>query len=335
MARSIVGAIFVAVLTGCATTPPRVEHGQAPRAKSAAPEGKRTPLLGGRLAFRIPDGARILPRRTSIMAAEQSSDEETRVVLVPGQGDMARFVMMADEVFALGTGDVVADARHWLVGKGEHGKLEPLVAGPGLHVAAFVPEGQRSGSPLCVLELLVERADRTTAEVGFYILPEMAGERARWTARARSIAGTLTAGEHALALSAEHRIDLGEKRVLVVRSPAPSVLTSQPGPDFLVLHLRTLGHIGDLRSAMGVYIGGYPSYQFEQAGVPAAQVQKVAGKLLGHDVQWMRWTARNVVMLEAMTKLDAHEILHVFAHGSAPDADALKTAAEQMTLTGP
>lgn len=298
-----------------------------------APQGKRTPLLGGRLVFRMPDGARIEPRRTSIMAARQSSDEETRVVLVPGKGDLARFVMMANELFALGTGDAVADLKQ-LDGPGEHAKVEQLVAGGGLHVAAVVPGNQRSDSPLCVLLLLVERPDRTAVQLAFFVLPEMAGERAQWTARAKAISRSLTAGAHGLALSSEHRVDLGGGRVLVVRSPAPSVLTRQPGPDFLVVHLRELNRIGGLPAAMGIYIGGYPSYQFEQAGVPAAQVQKVAGKLLGHDVKWMRWTDQDVVMLEAMTKLDDHEVLHVFVHGTAADAAALRSAAEHMTLTG-
>lgn len=342
MKRSIlsiaVAASIALALGACGGGPTTgtVAPTSASETRKPPPAAGRTPLLGGRLTVALPAEARVAPRRRSIMAAEESDEEETRVILAPGAGDLARFVMLARETFVTGTGDAPADARLWLRESGERARVEPIAAGEGLSVAAIVPQtAARGDAPLLVLALLVERPDKTIAEVGFYILPEMAGERAKWDARARAVAGSLAAGQNALVATRDHRVDVGGGRALALRSPEPFVLTRQPGPDFLVFRIRSLRPIGRPPSAIGVYVGGHPSYQFEQAGIAPADVQKISGKLLGNDVEWMRWTEEDVVMLEAMTRVGEHDVVHVFLYAEPARLDALKAAAEGMTLLGP
>ena len=324
---------LVLLLFGCGGAQPAPKPAGDGQPKAPAAAGSTASLLGGRLSVWLPAGAKVAPRRRSIMSAEESDEEETRVILVSGDGDLARFVMLARETFTRGTGDAVADARTWLSASKERASVGRIAAGAGLDVAGVVPEQPSGQGPLLVLAALVERPDRTIAEIGFYILPEMAAERAEFEGRARDIVKSLTAGKSTLPQKRDHRIAV-DGSTLSVSLPEEFVLTRQPGPDFLVFRLRALRTIGQPPAAIGIYFGGHPSYQYQQQEIPDSGVSRSPGKLLGKDVEWLTWKAEDVTMHEAIAELGEHDFVHVFLYAEQDRLAALKTAVEAMQLSG-
>lgn len=309
--------------------------GETP-AISPAPEagalGDRLALLGDRLRLRGPPGAKVVPRGHSIMAADASNDEETRVVLVPGVGEQAKFVLLARESFAYGTGDVDADAKTLLGKEADELRIERTKLGAGLAGVELIPKRDLdSHGALFVLGAVIERADKTLCELSFYITSDMVAERPAWTKRAREILASVEPGNGKLPGATKHRLDTGQGQVLVIEFPRQTVLTRQEGPDFWVYRLRELGKIGESMPSVGLYIGGHPSHQFKQAGVADARVKKRSGRLLGKTIDWYTWTSQEGDQVsEAIAPLGKHDRLHVFVTGSTKKAQELQRAVEAM-----
>lgn len=301
---------------------------------SAAPLGDRIPLLGDRVRVQGPAGAKVAPRGHSIMAADTSNDEETRVVLVPGAGEQAKFVLLARESFAFGTGDVAADAKVLLGKEADQLRIENTKVGAGLSAVALVPKRDLdSHGALFVLGAVVERADKTLCELSFYITSDMVSERAEWTTRARTILATAEAGSGKLPGATKHRLDTGQGQVLAIEFPRQTVLTRQEGPDFWVYRFRELGKLGESMPTVGLYIGGHPSHQFKQAGVSDNKVKKQSGRLLGKTTDWYTWTSKDGDQIsEAMAPLGKHDRVHVFVTGPGSKTGELKRALENMRL---
>jgi hypothetical protein len=350
--RGLALALFWAAI-GCGGAaplpdPPRVEPtGKAPTTADAPPapttpeappdaaRGDRLPLLGDRLRLRAPEGAKIAPRGRSIMAADASNDEETRVILVPGAGEMAKFVLLARESFLYGTGDVPRDAKALLGKDGLDLRIESVKVGAGLSAVALVPKRDLdSHGALFVLGAVIEREDKTLCELSFYILSDMVSERPEWTTRAREILATVEPGNGKLPGATKHRLDTGSGHVLTLVLPRQSVLTRQEGPDFTVYRLRELGKIGDSMPTIGVYVGGHPSHQFKQAGISDKRVKKQSGKLLGKATDWYTWTSENGDQIsEAMATAGKRDRVHVFVTGPQKKHAELRRALEAMSLS--
>jgi hypothetical protein len=290
-------------------------------------------LLGGRLRATVPPGAALAPRRRNVMAAEEASTEESRVILVPGDGERARFVMLAREGFELGSRDPVKDAQVLVrEDREERYRIEPLQVGSGLKAASFVPEGRAHGKgPLLVLGALLEQPDNTIQTVLFFILPEMASERASWEVKARAIAMTLSAAGKAL----EHpaglkRLDSGAGSDLVLELPRGYVVNQQQGPDFVVYHVRKLTRVGAPPALLGLYIGGHPSYQYKQNERGEEGLTRSKGALLGQPVEWLSWDLPEggLRMIEGMSKLGERDFVHAFATGDPSTLPELRALAE-------
>jgi hypothetical protein len=301
---------------------------------TAGPLGDAIPLLGDRLRVRAPEGAKIAPRGHSIMAADTSNDEETRVVLVPGTGEMAKFVLLARESFAYGTGDVVADAKV-LLGKEAAGlRIENAKVGAGLTAVALVPKRDLdSHGALFVLGAVVERADKTLCELSFYITSDMVAERPEWTQRAHGILASAAAGNGKLPGAKKHQLDTGQGQLLALEFPRQTVLTRQEGPDFWVYRFREIGKLGESMPTVGLYIGGHPSHQFKQANVSDKKVKKQSGRLLGKPTDWYTWTSEDGDQIsEAIAPLGKHDRVHVFVTGPAKQQGELRRSLEAMRL---
>lgn len=298
----------------------------APTAPAQAAGGVRVPLLDGRLTVELPAGMRLEPRAHDLMAAEASGEDETRAVTDVGD---VRFVMMTYELYLTAGGDLPAAAAAEEKAENEpSGKLEPLAVARPLVAYAEVPApGQPVEDANLVLSVWVASADHTVQLVAFYVNPAGAADLARWTALARRIAGTLAAGPRKLDLAAGDR-KLGD---LTIRVPSGWTLATQPGPDFAVYHLRALGTLGGAASSTcSVYVGDYPSYQYEQAGIDAAKVASSPGTLLGASVEWKTWSTPDASMTEAMAPHGGEKV-HVFcAAKSETDLAALRSIAETL-----
>ena len=302
----------------------------APAAAGPGPAGLAadTPqeLLGGRLTVKLPKAMALVPRAHDIMSAPESGEDETRAMLDLGS---ARFVMMTYEPYLAAGPDfkaaVAAEAKAEAM---TVDKIEPVaVAKPLVAFAVVPPAPKGSEDANLLLSVWIESADHTAQLVEFYVNPDGAKDAAAWTALARRIATTLAPGKRKLDLAAGAR-KLGD---LTLAVPAGWSLATQAGPDFTVYHLRALGTLGgDGPSTCGVYVGDFPSFQYEQAGIDTKTVKSTPGKLLGTKVDWKTWSTAQAAMTEAMAPHGGAKV-HVFCTAKT-DASlgALRAMAETL-----
>lgn len=291
-------------------------------------------LLAGRLRMRVPAGARTEARQRSIMAAPESAQHETRIVLDAG-GE--RLVMMTYELFATAGNDLAAAVRKDLAGGTTPPTVEALNV-PGLRAVAVVPAAlDLTREAILILGVYVALPDATVQSLAFFINPNAARDVPGATALARRIAATLTAGPARLASQAGPR-RLSDGLSLTV--PAGYIATSQAGPDFVIHHLRKLSPLGQPAARLGVYVGGHPAYQHRQSDEAPAAVKQTAGKLLGRDIEWHTWTrgeaSEQLTTMEAILPLSGTAanhglLLHVFLTGATePELAELRKIAESL-----
>jgi hypothetical protein len=282
-------------------------------AVQAAPSsGEAAEVLAGHLVVDLPSGAIDAPRRASIMAAPQSSTDETRIVLEGGGPEgMAKFVMMVTELYLLGSGDLKADADK-LAAKGE--KVSEL---RGARLPTFTLEPTTEplpDRPLFVLGGIVAHPDGTLQEVEFFILPEMAASKEDYADRARSVLSTFAPGKRKIATGGG-KTPLG--KALFVDVPPSFLVSTQPGPDFDVFRVRRLRRPGEPGATLGIYVGGHPSLQIDQlmkSGDDPPPAKTEEGTLLGRKTEWVQWRgADGLEIKEAIVSLDDHQSVHIFA----------------------
>jgi hypothetical protein len=341
-AMRFLAVLVFALLASCAGKAPgpaasgaAASSGSAASATATAGVGGEQPLLSGRLLVRLPEGAKVSARPHSIMAAPGSAEEESRVLLVPGQ-PFARFVMIVSEVFELGSGDAVADATEFVrADPDERYRVEAIAVGPGLRAAAYVPAGRADGDhPSLVLGGLVQTTDASLVSVQFYILPEMRGESDKWRGEAKKILGSFAAGPRKLdAAGGETRLALGAEELVLTR-PKGYCLTAQPGPDFDVYHLRKLVKAGSPPTTIGVYVGGHPAFQYRQREPPVANVGAIPGTFLGQSTSFSEWQPfPNAQRREAIVKVSDGTFVHVFVTAAAADMPELMGVVSAMKVT--
>jgi hypothetical protein len=290
-------------------------------------------LLGGRLTMRFPAGARIEARRASIMAAPEAAQHETRVVLEKGE---EKLVVTTYEMFAVAAADFDKQARDdlgKLRGKGGAAfAIAPLATGsPKLRaLAATASALDLTKKGQLVLALFVVHGDGTVQWIGFAVNPAAGKDAAGCLALARRVTATLAPGPRALqrAAGVRHLDILAPGSELQATVPAGWVASVQPGPDFIVHHLRKLTSYGSPSLGIGVYVGGHPQYQHRQTDGPAPKVTVVKGKLLGKDVEWQQWqrgAGKDAsTTLEAIAPLPGNARLNAHVFATVADAALLK-----------
>ncbi len=294
------------VFAACAVMTPATSAADVPTKLA----GKPTALLGDHVEVALPVGMKLEARGHSIMAADQAGEDETRAVLDDGS---ARLVMMAYELYATTGPDfraaAIADAKAQL----PNAMVEAVALAKPLAGFAAAPPTKGDQDANLIYMMWLGNADATVQVLAFYLNPAGAKATGKWLALAKKIAATAVAGKRVLATKAGDRA-LGD---LVVALPDGWAVTPQPGPDFIVFHLRKTAVLGTSPPRCGVYVGGFASYQYSQNGIEAAHVKKLAGKLMGAKVDWYVWTANGSSTTEAMTKGLNGETVHVFCSASA------------------
>jgi hypothetical protein len=330
------GVAAVLAASACGAVPPRRTEDPPPKPESAseaeAATGSGTPLLGGHLTVELPKGAVQRPRRESIMAAPSADTDETRIFLEEGGVDgRARFVLMVTELFLRGSGDLERDGRA-LAFQGDRvsrlaGARIPMVA---LEPGAATVDPDR---PILVLAAIVGHPDGTLQQLEFLILPDMAAELETYARRARAIAETVAPGPRTLEARGG-KVPLGE--TLTVELPAGYLVTKQEGPDFDLFRLRRLVTATEPTMMLGVYRGGHPSFQLNQAsrdGGPAPSATEAEGPLFGQPARWITWQSRaGARFREAIVKRGELDAVHVYAIG-ADEAALVELQRIAATLT--
>lgn len=299
------------------------------KATLAAPDpgGPRMELLDGRLAFAPPAKATLEPRPYSVMGAPTSAAEESRVILVPGD-PYAHFVLLANETFTTMPTDAAAARAAIHSFLGDDGAIGEVTLADGAKAVEFLPRPSSHDGPRLVYGALVTMPDATVVELDYYVLPEDDGDRAAWVKQARALTATMTRGTRAIDRTARTVTFEG----LALDAPADTSFTEQPGPDFAVYRLRTIAPLGARATIVGVYVGGYPSYQHAQAEGDAGEVTLEKGTLLGADVEWHRWTHDGVEYREAIAPRGEHGAIHAFRLAPKGDARGAELDAALGTL---
>jgi hypothetical protein len=280
---------------------------------------KPTDLLAGRLKVRMPEGARIQPRQVSIMAAAQAAEEETRVVLDAGK---ERLVLMAYEMYALTRGQLEAEVQAFYENLNLKGRLEKLPLKSGLKAVTFAPDNPDMKREAVFFQgVMVAREDTTLQYLVFYANPEASKDLKGALALARKIASSLTPGKRKLKTKAGVRIMAGldSSYRLSIQAPEGFIHTKQDGPDFMVHNIRTLARLNMRSTGLSIYLGGHPSFQYQQLKHDEKKVKTFQAKLLGKKVGWKRWKSKGkpeIITCEAIVplpkKTDFPTQVHVF-----------------------
>lgn len=290
------------------------------------PGSKATPLLAGRLSLKVPDQAEVIARRASIMAAEEATEEETRIVIDAGS---ERLVIMTWELFSLKGDGFSKRADKYLkesLPPAERAKAKiehPAMAKTGPDIYAMAPPSHDiKREAIMVLSAVIGHPDGTVQFMAFYVNPQGAADIPGVTRLSRTMLGTLGTGKRRLGLAAGARKLAAFEKTLEIQVPKNVAHAVQQGPDFLVHRLSPVAALGDDRGSLGIYIGGHPSYQYQQResrsmGKWKASVKKKKGKLLGGDVEWHRWDQDGWHTAEAILALPGggNLLLHIFAGG--------------------
>jgi len=298
---------------------------------------KPLPLLGGRLAVKMPAGAKIEARNPNIMAAPEAAEDETRIILDAAK---ERLVLMAYEEYTTTGKDlekgVRADISLVWGKKADKLKLEKLAAAPlkGIAVVPPRPDGEEEAN--LVLAVYVRSEDSTVQYLAFYVNPEGTRDVAGATALARKIAGTISAGKRKLAIEAGARTFSGvADEDLVVTVPEGFAASTQEGPDFSVYRLRKLVALGQLPQSIGIYLGGHPHYHYRQAEEPTEKIKTDKRKLFGHETEWKSWSKGRQTTTEAIVSYPKSKnmYLHVFCSAASEEAtSALRTVVETLRV---
>jgi hypothetical protein len=318
-------------------------------------------LLGDRLTLRMPNGARIAARPHSIMAADQPNERETRVVLDAGD---ERLVVMTHELFArIPQGQNPESAVRAAMNKDfdpQKPTLAPLpLADENLKAwVVFPPSADKNREAILVLAAYVMHPDGFVQTVSFYVnpasakgegcsgqigaanasgLPKAPGDLPGCTALARAMASTLGAGPRRLDVAGGERKIQGQYNddTFLATVPAGTNVTMQKGPDFTVHLVIFPAQLGAPQQKLGIYVGGHPSFQFNQVEAKVKPTQK-PGKALGGAVVWQVWPVDpERVMAEAIvahpTSKDTK--IHLFASaGNEKDLTPLLDMASSLRL---
>jgi hypothetical protein len=310
------------ILAGLVAMP--VDAGELAKLK---PGKKTTSLLAGRLTVKVPDQAKVIARRASIMAAEEATEEETRIVIDAGK---ERLVIMTWELFSLKGSDFSKRAGKYLKeslpeAERAKAKIEHIMmpkTGPDVYALSPLSHDLKREA-IMVLSAVIGHPDGTVQFIAFYVNPKGGADIPGVTKLARSILGTLGAGKRRLDLAAGSRKLPAFKKSLEVQVPKNMAHAVQQGPDFLVHRLSQVAALNDDRGSLGIYIGGHPSFQYKQRenrsmGKWKANVTKKKTKLLGSDVEWHRWDKDGWHTAEAILALPGADrlLVHIFAGGA-------------------
>lgn len=291
---------------------------------------KETELLDGRLTIRLPRRARVEPRKSSIMGAPKSSEDETRVVIETGKQKM---VLMAFELFATGGADFDRSVREMLgEGEGDY-EIKRLELGhPALYGVATVPTRfDNSADANLVLGLYLANRDDTVQFMGVYVNPEGARDPEGVRELALKMVSTVKPGRRSL------DADGGPTRMGPVQIDLPEgyVTTARQGPDFTVHSVRKLVPLGATAPTLGVYLGMHPAWHHERQG---ATFETLTTPLFGKDREWHRWRTDTATILETISPMaSGPSVAHVFltAEDDASMAELKKIAGTLKVVDSP
>ncbi|NQU19712.1 MAG: hypothetical protein HQ567_00405 [Candidatus Nealsonbacteria bacterium] len=299
------------------------------------------PLLGDRLRVRMPRDAEIEARGRSLMGADESAEEETRVVF--DLGDM-RLVLMANETFTTAGEDFESQVRKLdqeVKEEGRTARSSLIVEEDGFRVYQTDTDPiDTNDEAIAVVSAWVVHSDGTVQSLFAYANGPAAKDLEEVRALFSRVLKTLAPGTKRLDSAARTcQLDVySQTGGLAIDLPENYVATVQHGPDFLVHRFRKIVPFGETSPAIGVYVGGHPNYQHKQQGVQGKKWEKVGGTLLGRNADWFKYADGDGISLEAirpLEEIDDYLMLHAFMHApNVKQLEEIKKITRTMRLVG-
>lgn len=311
------------------------------------PQAETIDLLERRLTIQLPQGTHLAPiGPESFMAAKQSEREQSRAFLEVAN---EKFVVLAEELFALAGPDFERHLRQNILIEGRAARfdLEKLALGGGLRGFLLSPKTlDLSDEAVLTLSVFVVQADDSVQKVAFYVNPALAKAEGAVRKLSKGCAMTLAPGTRGLGSQAGPRalsiaeVTKSNQAQLTVELPAGFIHSQRMSSDFIVHSLRRMTRIGEPPSKIGIYVGRFPQFQYQGMGFPRSLIRKVPGRLLGKEMTWSTWSARDIRpdltdgMMEAIVQLSISDLmLHVFLRAeNDQDFPVLKKIVETLKL---
>jgi len=269
------------------STPPAAPGAYATAKPGAAPCGALTamklgtakPLLAGRLMVRSVEGAGDVPLPYDVMSAPDAPTDRSRVYYERGQVGLA--VVATERWQRAGAGYDTAVRRRLEDEGGE--VVDVKTGGPALPMVAWLPTEQPSGASGTSFLLVgyVKHPDGTVQFIQIGTFPEQFTDVDGCRALALSIAATLTPGKRALESGAGTRDIAFFDKKFKATVPDGWVVSTQPGPDFVVVRIRELSEFPEPAPELGIALTDHPPSP-NKDGVLSTQ----PGKLLGRPATW-------------------------------------------------
>lgn len=242
----------------------------------------------------LPKKAKLEPRQVSIMAAQESAEEESRVVLEAGQ---EKLVLMAHELFALAGDDlenaVRAYVSDWSVDSDVEFEVKP-VGKPGFRMFGVTPSSLDTNDETVFTQgFFTGHTDGTTQYLAFYLNQEAAKDLEGCRALILQIADTIQIGklkELERDAGTRNLAPLFDEPRFQITVPHGYVATVQPGPDFVVRRIRKLVPLGRQSPSIVIYCGGHPSFHYLRHPEAENEMEKVEAPLLNTSIEWVRWS---------------------------------------------
>jgi hypothetical protein len=329
-------------------------HSGAGELSSLELSAQPTKLLDDRLRISMPEGAKIKQRQRDIMSAEESIEEETRVVFEKGQ---KKLVLMVYETFQTAGGDFETEIKKMerrMTAEGQSAQTVLLIRTDDFRVfQTTVTPIDTNREAIVICSAWVVNKDHTVQVLHAYANPEAAKDLDDVKDLYDRVLKTIRPGNKRLNAQAKtQELDVGSKaRQLALDLPDGYIATVQRGPDFLVHEVHQIVPFGSPSPSLGIYVGGHPSYHHKQYDKSNTEVEEIEGELIGKKVKWFQISEEGLFFMETIrpakeiddwlqsemgiddwppseTGIEAYHQLHVFF--SAPTEEKLATVKKMV-----
>lgn len=294
-------------------------------------------ILNDKAFFYFPTGAKNVARQVDIMSADPNINQETRIIL---DIDKQRVVFFARELFV--TSD---DKLFETIVKEEAGNSKSKVLGNKdglLSVLSTPAKYDTSQTAILINNLHVRTQDNSVFVIEAYINPEAFINRKEFQELSEKVFATLTKGNRLLNLKArtERFPIFNGKKQFTIALPQGYTVTKDKSYDFEVLELKKIKDIADTNwLSLTIYTGNYPSYFYKDYNLEEGQAEKVKGKFLDKNVEWLYFKTVDepLYLKEQEIPCDNIEnglIVHIAMLANKPSAiNELTELIEHMKLT--
>lgn len=255
-------------------------------------------LINDRLFIKAPTGTEDIAVQPDIMSAERSADEQTRLILdVNGQ----KLVIFAQEIFQY-SANLAEDIDRIIkstYGESYKYSLDTLDGHDGFEALMFSPDSiDTSAGAVLVRGAYARVADRTLISVGVYVTPDLAVDEARCIDLAERILASTQPGTRQIVAPAREEMISFDGLDFSIRLDKDFTLYVEHGVDFIVAYIMKITKVGQVRSNVGIYIGGHPSMHYPQRGIEERDLTKSGDTVLGQAVEWLSYNYRERLIAE-------------------------------------